>query len=422
MSWWTTAARTWLTGSLSPFLFADENEECLDSRVPGALGLYVHVPFCRRICDFCPYCKELYRPQAAEAYAEALIGEIEMVGQRDAGRVPGQRRAVSSVYVGGGSPALLAGRMGEVMRALGRFYEVRDGVGLELHPSDVRPEVLAQLREAGVTRVSIGVQSFSPRLASLLGRPAPDPRRLEAALREVPVPTVSMDLIFALPGQSVQDVIEDMELAMAHGAHHVAVYPFIDFSFTASRVPAAQHRRKREMMDAIAAYCARHGYERDSIWTFARPGGHRYSSMTRDCYLGFGCSAVTLLRDSFKVNTFSVQGYVERVREGRMPSCLTLRFTRRQRMLYYLFWRAYGMVVSEADFRDFFGVELAEAFGPELWAACRLGLLVHEPGAYRLTRRGAFYFHRFESYYTLSYIDKMWGVLRREAFPQELRI
>lgn len=417
MSWLTTAARTWLTGSSAPFLFTDENEESLDTALPGALGLYVHVPFCRRLCDFCPYCKVVYRRSEAAAYTEALLEEIRLVGEREAAR-----REVSSVYFGGGTPALLAGEFSRLTSQLARYYEVRDGIGAELHPADVRPEVLGLLREAGVTRISIGIQSFLPEFASLLGRPAPSPEALAAALREVPFETVSMDFIFALPGQSTQQVVQDVETAFAHGANHVAIYPFIDFSFTASRVPAAQKRRKREMMDAIAAHCARHGYDRDSIWTFALPGGHRYSSMTRDCYLGFGCSAVTLLRDSFKINTFSVPAYVERLREGRLPSCLTLRFSRRQRMLYYLFWRAYSMFVSEADFRAFFGTELREAFGPELWLACRLGLLRREPGGYRLTTRGAFYFHHYENFYTLSYIDKMWGVLRREAFPRELRI
>ena len=84
---------------------------------------------------------------------------------------------------------------------------MRDGIGAELHPADVRPEVLGLLREAGVTRISIGIQSFLPEFASLLGRPAPSPEALAAALREVPFETVSMDCIFALPGQSTQQVV-----------------------------------------------------------------------------------------------------------------------------------------------------------------------------------------------------------------------
>lgn len=417
MSWLTTAARTWLTGSAAPFMFTDENDETLDYQGISPLGLYVHIPFCRSLCNFCPYCKEIYRPDTAAAYGDALIEEIRLVTARQ--REP---RPVSSLYFGGGTPALMASQLGSIIAELRRHFLIQDGIGLELHPSDVRPEILRQLRDAGITRISIGIQSFLPDLARVLGRPAPSPQKLADALREVPFETVSMDFIFALPGQNAAQVIQDVETAFSHGANHVAIYPFIDFSFTSSSVPAAQKSLKREMMDTIAAHCSHHGYDRDSIWTFALPGGHRYSSMTRDCYLGFGCSAVTLLRDSFKINTFSVAAYRERVRRGLLPSCLTTRFSTRQRMVYYLFWRAYSMHISDADFSTFFGVPLREAFGAELWLACRLGLLERETGGYRLTTRGAFYFHHYENFYTLAYIDKMWGILRREPFPESLHI
>ena len=142
--------------------------------------------------------------------------------------------------------------------------------------------------------------------------------------------------------------------------------------------------------------------------------------MTRDNFLGFGCSAATLLGDQFKINTFSVEEYCGRMDRGTLPTALTLRFTPRQRMVYYLFWTAYSTRVDAAAFEEFFGVSLKKMYGLELALAKGLGLVTERSGVYEMTLKGAFYYHYYENFYTLAYIDKMWGLLRREAFPEKM--
>ena len=144
--------------------------------------------------------------------------------------------------------------------------------------------------------------------------------------------------------------------------------------------------------------------------------------MTRDNFLGFGCSATTLLRKQFKINTFDVKSYCERINSGEHATSLTIRFTKRQRMIYWLFWTAYSTRVRESDFEKFFGVKLKKAYGFELWIAEKLGFVTKENGIYEMTLKGAFYYHYYENFYTLSYIDKMWGVMRKEAFPTGLKL
>ena len=301
-------------------------------------------------------------------------------------------------------------------------FIVTEGVGVELHPDDVTVPLLRTLREAGVTKISIGIQSFRTKFQSLLGRKPVDPSVLSAALREIPFETVSMDLIFALPGQTLEDLRADVDLAFASGANHAAIYPFIDFTFTASPIQAMPRREKRRLLDGITRHCLEQGYTRTSIWTFSSDPKARYSSMTRDNFLGFGCSAATLLRDRFKINTFSVEEYCRRIDGGQLPTCLTLRFTLRQRMVYYLFWTAYSTRVDEGNFEKFFGVPLKKMYGLELRLARLLGLVTEEGGVWQMTLKGAFFYHYYENYYTLSYIDKMWGILRREAFPERIEL
>lgn len=411
----TTAARIWLTHSTSPYRFSAENDNRLRYDDCPGLGLYVHIPFCRSICNFCPYCKERYTPEAAHAYTAALLQEIHMVGQMQS-----RRTRVSSLYFGGGTPALLAAQLGNIIETLQQYYDITDGIGAELHPADVNVPTLTLLQKAGVTRISVGIQSFLPEFARCLGRPAPQPEKLASALAQVPFETVSMDFIFALPGQKLEHIRQDLDTAFSHGANHVAVYPFIDFSFTGSPVHAMPGREKHRLLNELTAYCDARGLVRDSIWTFALPGNHRYSSMTRDTFLGFGCSATTLLRDSFKINTFSVSAYIDCIQKKQLPTALTTRFTRRQRMVYYLFWRAYSTFISTADFKDFFGTEPDAEFRSAFWLARKLGYIQPESGGYRLTPRGAYYFHYFENFYTLAYIDKMWGIMRLTPFPDNI--
>ena len=417
MSVLTELTRMWLTRSVKPFVFRGEYDRVLPFEDCESLGLYVHIPFCRQLCGFCPYCKQVYSPEICGSYIDALLREIRQVG----GRTAGKKRA-TSLYFGGGTPALAANRIGELVHALEEHFVITQGVGVELHPDDVTVPVLRTLKAAGVTKLSIGVQSFHGKYQSLLGRPAADGEAMARALAEVPFETVSMDFIFALPGQTFEDLRTDIDAAFRSGANHVAVYPFIDFTFASSAIPPMAKGEKRALLDRITQYCADKGYARGSIWTFSGRPEASYSSMTRETFLGFGCSAATLLRDQFKINTFSVEEYCRRIDRGELPTALTLRFTRRQRMVYYLFWTAYSTRVDAREFERFFGVPLKKMYGLELAAAKRFGLITEADGVYAMTPKGAFYYHYYENFYTLAYIDKMWGLLRKTAFPAGMEL
>lgn len=407
----------WLTRSTKPFLFQNRNDTHLSFADCQGLGLYVHIPFCKSICNFCPYCKVVYSPALCNRYIDALLQEIRLVGASCR-----EKKTVTSLYFGGGTPVLAVERLGEIIDTLAESFVITEGIGIELHPDNVTVPVLQALRAVGVTKISIGIQSFQPKYQSVLGRSSVALSAMAAALAVVPFETVSMDFIFALPGQTFADLKADIDTAFAHGANHIAIYPFIDFTFTASTISPMSKTEKRALLDAITQYCLQQGYTRSSIWTFSNAANARYSSMTRDNFLGFGCSATTLLREQFKINTFSVEEYCACVERKTLPTCLTIRFSLRQRMVYYLFWTAYNTQVSAKDFEAFFGVPLKKMYGLELGIAQRLGFLTEQDGVYHMTLKGAFYYHYYENFYTLAYIDKMWGILRQEAFPKKIRL
>ena len=413
----TNLTRMWLTRSPKPFRFKNEYDQPLSFSDCENLGLYVHIPFCESICNFCPYCKVPYSPELCSRYIDALLREIHLAGSRQKGR-----KIATSLYFGGGTPALAAGRLKEIIDTVPTYFILTDGIGIELHPDNVTVSVLQTLKNAGVTKISIGIQSFQKKFRDVLNRTSIHIPALKEALSEIPFETVSMDFIFALPDQTFADLKADIDTAFQNGANHVAIYPFIDFTFTSSPVPAMSKKEKHALLDAITAYCTKRAYIRTSIWTFSNDKEAGYSSMTRDTFLGFGCSAATLLKRQFKINTFSIEAYCKRIDEGKLPTSLTTRFSLRQRMVYYLFWTAYSTKISSGDFEKFFGVPLKRMYGLELQIAKLLGFITEKDGEYRLTPKGAFYFHYYENFYTLSYIDKMWSIMRKEAFPQKIEL
>ena len=149
----TSLTRMWLTRSFRPFTFKSEFDQELPYQNCKHLGLYVHIPFCKQICNFCPYCKTLYDKGLSDRYIDALICEIHLVGQQMAGN----KKAVTSLYFGGGTPALIAPRIKEIVAALEEYFIITEGIDLELHPENVTVPTLCQLKDA---EISIGFNPF----------------------------------------------------------------------------------------------------------------------------------------------------------------------------------------------------------------------------------------------------------------------
>ena len=181
MSIITDLTRSWLTRSWKPFTFKNEYDQTLPYSNCDNLGLYIHIPFCKSICNFCPYCKVKYDAALCDRYLDALLQEIRMVGSQNA-----EKKRVTSLYFGGGTPALVASRLKEIIDTCREYFEITEGIGLELHPDNVTVETLQILKDAGVTKISIGIQSFQKKYQHILGRKAVDPATMSAALAAVP--------------------------------------------------------------------------------------------------------------------------------------------------------------------------------------------------------------------------------------------
>jgi oxygen-independent coproporphyrinogen-3 oxidase len=379
------------------------------------MGLYVHIPFCRKICSFCPYCKVNYNKELAEKYKIALLKEIEMVGS-----ALQSKKEITSLYFGGGTPALMVNDLRDIIEKLEEYFIINNGVGVELHPEDITTENLILLKNAGVSMVSLGIQSFDVKCLSMIGREKSDFEDKIRMVSEIGFDVIDVDLIFAIPGQTKEIILDDIEKAFSLGATQISTYPFIDFTFANNKYKPLSEKSKKELLNAINNYCKNTNRHRTSVWTFSKEGTKKYSSVTRDNFLGFGVSATTLLRDQFKINTFSIDAYINRINNNTLPTSLTLAFTTRQRATYYLFWSAYGIKIDAKKFYELLGVPLKKLYSLELCVGKILGLLKEYDGNYYLTDKGASYYHYIEQTYTTAYIDKMWNVSMKTDFPDKI--
>jgi oxygen-independent coproporphyrinogen-3 oxidase len=303
-----------------------------------SVGVYVHVPFCERVCPYCDFAVEAARPLEAgrEArYVDALLVELGLRREAFAGR------RLASVYLGGGTPSLLeAASVERILTGVASAFEAEGSVEvtLELNPSTVERERLPGFREAGVNRLSVGVQSFSDDTLRRLGRAhrAPEAEATLEASRAAGFASISIDLIIAAPGQRLAGLEHDLERLIAMAPNHVSTYELTIEPATPFATAERRGQLDRATEDEIAAMIETTrkrleaaGFERYELSNYARPGHraqHNQRYWQRRPVLGLGVGAFTTeppgegaphgLRRS---NRRDVAGYLEALGGGDLP-------------------------------------------------------------------------------------------------------
>ena len=408
--------RMMTTRSFKPFVFQNNNcNKQIDYDVPN-LGLYVHVPFCKELCPFCPYYKIKYETSLASKYVDALIKEIHLKSSK-----VGKKKVTTSLYFGGGSPSLIINSLGRVLDAFKEHFIIEGNVGTELHPDNVTPSLIAKLKNIGFDIVSLGIQSFNERNLSTLSRKekSDNGQKLEMIAKKG-FRAIDVDLMFGIPGQTPKDLREDMIKADEYGATQISTYPFIDFAYANNEQKPLNKKEKKILLDSIVKTSKEIGFSRTSVWTFAKKDTPKYSSMTRDNFLGFGPSATTLLKDNFRINTFSVTEYINTLEDNRIPTALILNFSERARYLYWLFWSCYNLNIDNNNFFQLFNKDLDSNFWWEIKVGKLLGIIGNNGDGYKLTDKGAYLFHLVEQKYTNQYIDKTWRIARKTPWPEKI--
>lgn len=419
----TRAVRRYLAGADQRWVFESPPRAWAPPRLDRT-SLYLHVPFCRNCCPYCPYTKVPHDEALVEPYTRAAIAEVDRwadaIGPAE----------ISSVYIGGGTPTLALDGVAKVLARVRERFRLTGDICIETGPADVDAQIVRQLHDAGVGLVSLGVQSFQAGKLALLGRryePSAAERAL-ALLAESGFASINVDLMFVLPGQTSADVTADLARASSLGATQLTTYPLFTFPYTsvgeylrlsAVRMPALRVRRAQYR--AISRWCAEHGFERVSVWGFRQGGVPRYSSVTRDGYIGIGPGAGSHLPGGFALNTFDFNSWVDAACARRSAVALCLPFTARMSGAWWLYWRLYDTRIPLDDLDRMLGDD-APKTRRWLSAVRRAGLVMRNGRYLELTEPGAFWLHLVQNHFALSYVNTLWSEARRAPWPQEVAI
>lgn len=298
-----------------------------DRRISAPLGIYLHFPFCSVRCTYCDFPTVAGRDERIEAYLDALVAEIGSLQ-------PEARGAADTVFFGGGTPSRMSASQAErVLDAVrGRFDLSQDAeITLEGNPESLTEESLAGFRRAGITRLSVGVQSFDDAVLRRVGRAHDGEGAKEAVLRAraAGFHDVSLDLIAGLPGEDLARWPGTLAQAVALEPDHISVYLLESDKDTPLGRSVRSGRLRLEGDDALADAYARTvavldaaGYSLYEISNFARPGRrsrHNLKYWTDAPYVGFGLGAHGYLEGARRSNRADLDGYIADAAAARDP-------------------------------------------------------------------------------------------------------
>ena len=387
------------------------------------VGLYLHVPFCKNLCPFCPYNRVEYQDTLFEQYEKAVHEEIELY-------TPHLKNSqFVSLYIGGGTPTVNLLGLLRILAHLKEHFSLSCDICIELHPSNMDHDCLSQLKSAGISMLSVGVESTSDHILKSIGRNHDGETAINSLRRSVDVgfDAVNADLMFALPGQTIQDWENDLHAVIKEGVDQISTYPLFAFPYSdlgqsqrIRHVKRPKNKHIRSMLDRTNSISEESGYKRCAVWSWIKSSKKKFSSITRHHYIGFGPSAASMTGNDFYVNTFDVKSYADTLPEKR-PIAVSMPVDQQLEMAYWLYWRVYELEMKEEDFKSLFGsnCSIESTFSKVINPFRLAGMMCKKTSGYKISDSGAYWIHRLQNEYSLNYINRLWGTCRKESWPLE---
>ncbi len=367
------------------------------------LQLYLHLPFCQRKCNYCDFLSAPADESTKSNYILALQQEIR---QKSAAY---EAYSVPSIFIGGGTPSVYEGAV--IARLLDvvadAFFLERDAeITIECNPGTLNQKKAAHYRQAGINRISLGLQSTQDCALRLLGRihTFADFLRSYDAARKAGFDNLNVDLMSGLPGQQLIDWQDTLKKTVALRPEHISAYSLMIEEGTPfyERYASDEQRRaageeplflpsediEQQMYRYTGAYLAAHGYHRYEISNYAKPGYacfHNVGYWKRRNYLGLGLGSASLIENERFHNTAILTDYLK----GRFEKEDSQKLSSKEQMEEFLFL---GLRMTDGisikEFYDQFRFPIDAFYAPVITALCRQGLLSREAGRLSLTEAG----------------------------------
>ena len=356
---------------------------------------YVHIPFCTQICYYCDFSKVFIKNQPVDSYLEHLIEEYNSY----------DIKKLRTLYIGGGTPtALSACQLAFLLEKLTDKLDLSylEELTIEANPGDLDQEKIAVLKESPVNRVSLGVQTFNDRMLKQIGRSHSEKDIYEniANLKKAGFDNISIDLIYALPKQTMEDVKTNVAKAIALDIPHMSLYSLILENHTVfmnrmrrGKLPLPKENLEAEMFDYIIAELGKAGFEHYEISNFSKPGFEsRHNLMYWDNaeYYGIGAGASGYVDGVRYKNHGPIRHYLQAVEAGNarvQEEVLTLKEKMEEEMFLGLRKKS---GVSKKRFEEKFGLSFEDQYGAVVFELTEQGLLVPDRDIVRMTKQGLF--------------------------------
>ena len=367
------------------------------------ISLYIHFPFCLKKCLYCDFNSLAGSTITPSQYAAAVIREMELRAERLDGPLSSE-----TLYFGGGTPSLMEPKeVTSIVEAARNFFSLAGDaeITIEANPGTLSPEKLAGFRNAGINRLSLGVQSFNDENLGSLGRIHTARQALDAfaAAREAGFANIGIDLIHSLPGQDLAAWQEDLSLAVQLRPEHISAYalsveegtPFQTMK-EEGKLLLPDEDEELAMFRHTSSYLKDHGYDHYEISNFSLPGfrsRHNQVYWHRSSYLGFGAGAHSFLRTTkYGIrwhNVPSPEDHMESIIQSRIPEEDLAVLTKREAMAEFMFLGLRMLEgVAVEQFHHQFGLSFQEAYPEELLKLLSERLLESSGGIISLSERG----------------------------------
>ena len=349
--------------------------------------LYVHIPFCETLCPYCSFHRIQFEPQLAAAYFQSLRREIEIY--KDLGF------CFDSVYVGGGTPTVLPSELSSLLSFIRNLWPI-ERVSVEAHARHLTHETIAILKDAGIERLSVGVQTFHDGLLEKLSRHHGPGTGREAQERLQCVrgqfDTVNVDMIYNLPGQTPALLQEDIRILRELEMDQLTFYPLMEGGSDFRLVFGKLNVRREKNLFAEIVRALGVSYEPVSGWCFAR---HRGTSdeyiVAHDEYAGLGSGSFGYINGTLYANSFDVDRYMNAVTRGELPIVAFRAFSEGARLRYDLLMRLFGGSLDLAELAAKYGGHPTLRLWKELLFLRLSGAIVWRDGQFVPTPRGRYY-------------------------------
>jgi putative oxygen-independent coproporphyrinogen III oxidase len=337
---------------------------------------YIHIPFCEHICHYCDFNKFYLKGQPVEEYLTALEKEMELT------LIQFPTDSLKTIFIGGGTPtALNEQQLTKLCESINKKLPKTDNVEFtfEANPGDLTEGKLHILKQAGVNRISLGVQTFNDELLMKIGRAhrIKDVFTSIENIKKVGFTNISIDLIFSLPGQTIADFKDTLIKAFSLDIPHYSGYSLIIEPKTVfynlmrkGKLPTPGEDAEASMYELLMEEMNKHGFRQYEISNFAKPGfesQHNLTYWNNNSYYGFGAGAHSYVFGSRRSNIGPLKGYIGSIEKGNLPLFEEHIVSKEEQMEEEMFLglrKTEGVSIS--DFRQKFGKDPLKLFEKEL--------------------------------------------------------